>query len=106
MDNSHLWRLQVDSQQSHKDRIYLLPKAEDIFSLPSGGKLFTTLDLSRAYNQISLDEEFQKLVVVNTQNGLYKYKRLPFGIASAPAIFSKSYGKYSTWHSQVYLYLK
>ena len=30
------------------------------------------------------------MVTINTHKGLYKYKRLPFGVASAPAIFQRT----------------
>jgi len=40
-----------------------------------------------------LNEESQKLVVVNTFKGLYKYKRLPFSIAPAMAIFQRAMEK-------------
>ena len=66
---------------------YPLPKPEDIFATLSGGKKFTTLDLSHAYNQLLLNEESQKYVTINTHKGLYQFSRLSFGIASAPAIF-------------------
>ena len=31
-----------------------------------------------------------KFVVINTQKGLFRYNRLPFGVASAPAIFQRT----------------
>ena len=34
-----------------------------------------------------LDEDSRQFVTVNTHLGLYKYTHLPFGVASAPAIF-------------------
>ena len=64
---------------------YPLPKPDDIFASLAGGKLFTTLDLTHAYNQLQLNEESKKYVTINTHKGLYQYTRLPFGIASAPA---------------------
>ena len=64
-----------------------IPKPEDIFASLAGGELFTTLDLYQAYQQLLLDEESSELVTVNTHLGLYCYSQLPFGVASAPAIF-------------------
>ena len=66
---------------------YLLLCPEDIFATLAGGKKFTTLDLSHAYNQLILDEESRKYVVVNTHRGLYRYTRIPFCIASTSALF-------------------
>ena len=67
-----------------------LPRIDDLFASLSGGKKFTKLDLAHAYQQIPLDEESRKLVVINTQKGLFRYNRLPFGISSAPAIFQRT----------------
>ena len=36
-----------------------------------------------------LDEESRQYVTINTRLGLFRYTRLPFGIASSPAIFQK-----------------
>ena len=64
-----------------------LPAAEEIFATLTGGTVFTKLDLAHAYQQLELDEHAQELLTINTHRGLYRYKRLPFGVSSAPAIF-------------------
>ena len=69
---------------------YPLPRPEDLFATLAGGKHFTTLDLSHAYNQIVLDDEARKFLTINTHRGLYRYNRLPFGVASAPALFQRT----------------
>ena len=66
---------------------YPLPRPEDIFATFAGGKRFTTLDLSHAYNQLILDEESGKYVVVNTHCGLLSPYQTSISIASAPALF-------------------
>ena len=45
--------------------------------------------MSNAYLQLRLDPESRKYVTINTQKGLFQYNRLPFGVASAPAIFQR-----------------
>ena len=66
-----------------------LPTADDLFTQLNGGEKFTKLDLSSAYQQVLLDEESRQYVTINTHLGLYRYTRLPFGVASSPAIFQK-----------------
>ena len=68
---------------------YPLPRIEDLFYKLQGGVQFTKLDLSHAYQQICLDEKSRKLLTINTHKGLFRYNRLAFGIASAPAKFQK-----------------
>ena len=75
----------LTNQQEQKFTLY-----HELFANLSGGQTFTTLDLSHAYLQLELEEESQELVTINTHKGLYKYTRLPFGVASAPAIFQRT----------------
>ena len=66
---------------------YPLPRIKDIFATLSGGKLFTKLDLAHAYQQIPLMDDSKYYKTINTHKGLFRYNRLPFGVASTPAIF-------------------
>ena len=68
---------------------YPLPKPEDLFATLANGKRFSKLDLSQAYLQLQLDESSMPYVTINTHQGLYQYTRLPFGVASAPAVFQR-----------------
>ena len=45
--------------------------------------------MSDAYLQVELDDATKKLIVVITHKGLFRYNRLAFGPAPAPAIFQK-----------------
>ena len=46
-------------------------------------------DLSHAYQQVELDEDSQKYLTTNTHKGLYRYKRLPFGVSCALGTFQR-----------------
>ena len=69
---------------------YPIPRPEELFAALNGGEQFTKLDFSEAYLQLELDEESQQFMVINTHKGLFKYTRLPFGIAAAPAVFQQT----------------
>ncbi|XP_037958915.1 uncharacterized protein K02A2.6-like [Teleopsis dalmanni] len=74
---------QIDIEQ------YPLPIRESLFHKINCGQHFTKIDLKDAYLQMELDDEAKTIMVVNTPLGLFQYQRLPFGIASAPAIFQR-----------------
>jgi len=69
---------------------YPLPKPDDLFATLVGGQSFTKLDLRQAYQQMELEDEAKELVTINTHQGLYQFNRLPFGVASAPALFQRT----------------
>ena len=72
---------------------YPIPKPEDLLATLAGGQKFTKLDLTQAYQQMQLAKEDRKYTTINTHQGLYQYTRLPYGMASAPAVFQQAMDK-------------
>jgi hypothetical protein len=68
---------------------YPIPRVEDLFTELQKGEFFSKIDLSQAYMQLKLDEASQRLCTISTHKGLFSYKRLPYGIASAVGIFQR-----------------
>ncbi len=66
---------------------HITPTLEDILQEVTGSKFFSTLDLNQAFHQIELDQESRYITTFSTHMGLYRYKRLFFGVNSASEIF-------------------
>lgn len=79
----------VTVNQASKLECYPIPKLDYLLASLAGGVVFSKLDMSQAYQQIELDDESKKYVIINTHTGLFKYNRLLFGVSSAPAIFQR-----------------
>ena len=75
------------------DEQYPLPTAQDLYSTLAGSKVFSKLDLTHAYAQMSVDEASQKYLCLNTHKGPYAYTKLPYGVKSAPKIFQATMDK-------------
>ena len=67
---------------------YPVPKLEELLDF-NDCKYFSKLDLKNAYLQVALDEKSQDFLVMNTHKGMFKFKRLPYGISAAPGIFQR-----------------
>ena len=67
---------------------YPLTNPQDLPSAVAGGTHFSKLDLKHAYQQLPLSEDSKQFLTINISKGLYI--RLPFGVASAPAIFQST----------------
>ena len=50
---------------------YPLPNTEDLFATLAGGKWFSKLDLSHAYQQLRLDKDSEQYLTINTDRRLY-----------------------------------
>lgn len=67
-------------------------KMEGLFliqSLVRRGEMMAKIDFSQAYFSIRISPEHRHLLAFPWEGGLYMFRRLPFGLASAPLIFSK-----------------
>ncbi|UYV84424.1 hypothetical protein LAZ67_X002122 [Cordylochernes scorpioides] len=87
-----------------EDIKYPIPNIDLVLSNFQGKKLFTKLDLSKAYHQIEMDDISKKYLVVSTHKGLYKYNRLAFGIKTASEIFQKTMESFFSGINDVHIY--
>ncbi|CAB3997403.1 Hypothetical predicted protein [Paramuricea clavata] len=69
---------------------HLLPTVEEIVSQLPNAWVFSILDTSSGLWQIELDDSSSTLCTFNTIFGRYQFKKLPFGISSAPEVFQKA----------------
>ena len=79
----------ITVSQATETDTYPLPRIEDMLASVAGGTVFSMLDLAHAYQEVVLDEESQRMVTITTHKGLYRVKRLPFGVASTPSMFER-----------------
>ena len=83
-------RLCVDMRDANKAiqrTRHVTPTIEDIVSDLNGTTVFSKVDLKAGYHQLTLDKPSRGITTFSTHNGLYRYKRLSFGINSAAETF-------------------
>ena len=68
---------------------YQIPTIEEVSQKLKGCKYFTKLDLNKGYHQILLDEESRDLTAFQCHLGIFRYKRLVFGLSSAAEIYQR-----------------
>ncbi|CAB4019152.1 Retrovirus-related Pol poly from transposon, partial [Paramuricea clavata] len=66
---------------------YPIPTVEEILQDLTGACVFSKLDLRWEYHQIELDEQSRHYTTFATHTGLYRYKRLMFGVSAASEIY-------------------
>ena len=69
---------------------YPLPKIDDIFASLAGGQKVTKIDLRQAYLHYEVDEDPRDYLTINTEKGLFRYKRLVYGIKNAPSKWQRA----------------
>ena len=62
---------------------YPIPTVDEVLENMNGAKVFSKINLEWEYHQIELEPESRDITTFATHNGLYRYKRLIFGVTSA-----------------------
>lgn len=69
---------------------YPLPRMEECLDSLGEATVFTTLDCNSGYWQIPVAAEDRDKTTFSCHAGTYRYKRMPFGLATAPATFQRT----------------
>ena len=80
-------RLCIDMRRVNEAVIrerYPFPTVDETLQQLNGSSVFTKIDLRAGFHQIQLTEEARNYTVFATPDGLFRYKRMMFGLSSAP----------------------
>lgn len=83
-------RICVDMRQANRAVIrerYPMPTFDEILQDMNGSTWFSKIDLRMGYHQIELDENSRSITTFACHLGLFRYKRLMFGISCAPEMY-------------------
>ncbi|KAJ8369419.1 hypothetical protein SKAU_G00094470 [Synaphobranchus kaupii] len=79
-------RLCLDMRQANLAIIrerYPIPTVDELLQGMNGSVVFSKLDLKWGYHQLELTPESREITTFAIHNGVYRYKRLLFGVSSA-----------------------
>lgn len=86
------WRTTGDYRSLNKQTVpdrYPLPVIEDLLQRCHGSKIFSTIDLVRAYHQVPVAQEDISKTAVTTPFGLFEFLGMPPGLRNATQTFQR-----------------
>ena len=78
-----------DLNSAIKREHFPMPTIEEVATRLNGAKIFSVFDASNGFWQVELDQASSLLTTFNTPFGRYCWKRMPFGINSAPEVWQR-----------------
>ncbi|CAK1604000.1 unnamed protein product [Parnassius mnemosyne] len=66
-----------------------LPTMNELLPKFKKAKYFSRLDINNAFYQLEIDKDSRYITTFSTSRGLFRYKRLMFGVSCAPEMFQK-----------------
>ena len=69
-----------------------IPTVDEVLQGLNGSTVFSELDLNMGYHQLELEPKSREITTFATHSGLYRYKRLLFGVNSASEVFQNKIG--------------
>lgn len=70
-------------------QFHQMPRIDEMKTKLNGAKIFTKLDLSSAFHHVMISEKSRELTTFMAPNGMFRFKRLVFGVNCAPEIFQR-----------------
>ncbi|XP_062538299.1 uncharacterized protein K02A2.6-like [Armigeres subalbatus] len=88
-----------------KREYYRLPSLDEMRTKLHGAKYFTKRDLSNAFYHLELHEQSRDLTTFLTENGMFRFTRLMFGVICAPEIFQREMSRLLLGEENVIVYI-
>ena len=68
---------------------YPLPRIDESLRLLGNQQWFSTMDLASGYWQVAMSPEAKRKAAFVTNEGLFQFRVMPFGLCNAPATFER-----------------